>query len=127
MTYSTNANPIYFRATFMTQVTYDIIDQNGDLDSFTELDPFSEQLMDLVDSLTRFTIIRWTGQQLTTLVYNAYGNTTLIWLVLMCNGMVSRTELRNGMMLRLPYLSDINAWQVQNAINVASIGDVKLI
>jgi hypothetical protein len=113
MSFSTKAAPQYFRANFMSEVTYTIFDATtGEPQSFTELDPLSQNLNDLVDSLQRFTMIRWTGQQLTTLVYRVYGNTSLIWLVLMCNGMISRTELRMGMVLRFPLLADI-----QSAIN----------
>jgi hypothetical protein len=127
MGYSTNVNTAYFRANFLDEITYDIVDTNGMLNSFTELDPFSLDIHLLVDSLQRFTTVKWTGQQLTTLVYATYGNTTLIWLVLMCNGMLSRTELRMGMILKFPFLADINAWIAQNIVTTNSIGNTLLI
>lgn len=127
MPYSTKVNSQYFRANFENTVTYDVITNIGTLESFTELDPLSESLHDFVDSLSRFIIKRWTGQQFTTMVYEVYGNTTLIWLVLMCNGMVSRTELRRGMLVRFPYLEDIQAYMTQQAVTAKATNSVVLI
>lgn len=109
MSYSTACNPNYFRANFMDQVTYTIVGTNGEQVEFTDCDPLSPQLQLLLENLTHFEVVKYTGQQFTTLVYNKYGNTTLIWLVLLVNGFMSRTELRSGMMVRWPLQSQIDA------------------
>jgi hypothetical protein len=128
MPYSTFVAPQYFRANFMTQVTYKILDPTtGAPTPYTELDPLSDTLQTLVDSLQTFTLSRWTGQQFTTLVYQAYGNTTLIWLVLMVNGMISRTELRKGMIIRWPVMVEIQAAMNSLTLAANSVNDVILI
>jgi hypothetical protein len=117
MSYSTNCAPTYFRANMMDLVTYPIVNANGSVSQFTERDPFTLMLHLFIEKLTVFQVEKYTGQQFTTLVYKKYGNTTMIWIVLMVNGLLSRTELRSGMMLRWPIKEQIDAVMQEFTLN----------
>jgi hypothetical protein len=104
---STVGNDRYLRSNYCASASYDVIDSNG-VRTIRELDPLSPKFHEFLERLTAYDIVEYKGQQFTTMVYQYYGNTTLIWLVLLYNGLLSRTELRVGMMLKFPYLAQIH-------------------
>ena len=99
----TESNQEYQRAGFMRKLEYLTVEPTTyEMAQKAELDPLSPEIHDFIDSLNEFTMVTWQGQQITTLCQLHHGTVTTIWIVLMVNGMLSRTELRNGMELRFP-------------------------
>jgi hypothetical protein len=109
MAYSTNCDPDYFRSGLMDTVSYTVYNNDGSVGQITECDPLTEKFHQIIGSFTRFETERYTGQQFTTIINRKYGSTTPIWLVLVVNGLFSRTELRSGMMVRYPLKEDVDA------------------
>ena len=109
MAFTTNCNPNFFRSVVNASVSYNIVNADGSITAISELDPFSDTIHNFVNSLTVFEQLQYNGENFTLTVYKNYGTTTLIWLVLMVNGLLSRTELRPGMVLKWPLLANIQA------------------
>lgn len=118
MAHTTNYDPDYLRSNFCDAISYPVVNTDGSIGIIKELDPYSLDIHRLMESLTLFTSLKYTGQQFTTMVYNVYGNTTLIWLVLMYNGLLSRTELRTGMVLKFPLKTQTDAFIRASKITV---------
>jgi hypothetical protein len=104
---TSNANPAFYRQNYMDAKTYEIVSENGDVFTVSELDPLSESLQRFLEELTLFEIVDYDGRQFTTIIYEKYGTTSLWWLVLLVNGLLSRTELRVGMALKFPILQEV--------------------
>lgn len=101
---TTHFLPELARSEFMSVVTYTVPYYD---DVVVEIDPLSPKLHDFVNALTSFYEYPYAGQQLTTIAYEYHRTTTTVWLILMVNGLLSRTELMPGMILKIPDLNDI--------------------
>ena len=126
MAYTTNCDVAYFRSNFLQNIAYPVINTDGSVGAVREVDPFSSDLHRLLEKLTLFTTQTYTGQQFTTMVYKAYGNTTLIWLVLLYNGLMSRTELRPGMVLKFPLKEQVDQYIRDSKVSIPR-GQVEVI
>ena len=109
---TTNYNPRYDFVNFLAE--YDITSASArlfDPGAVEQAPDFLDQnLVELMYSLRLgglYTVRQY--ESLTTIVYNAYGNTTLWWVVLMFNGLETSMQLQPGMQLKLPTLDSINA------------------
>ena len=107
MTISTSSSPKYWQTTFLpTKIASD-----GGL----YVDILGDALVDLVTSIT--TTIPYTvkeGDQLTTICYQFYQNTSLYYLVLYYNGLLFWDEVQPGDILQIPSLSQINLFFGRN-------------
>ena len=99
---SSFAVPEYYRAARMDKVL------NEDT-GLSEVDPLSPRLHEMLRSFSRWQVITYAGERLTTIAYNVHGTTSTWWLILMFNGLDSMNELQPGMRLKIPYLQDIRA------------------
>jgi hypothetical protein len=126
MAYTTNCDADYFASTFHDSVSYNVINTDGSVGTVREIDPFSVNIHRLMENLTLFTTQTYTGQQFTTMVYKVYGNTTLIRLVLLYNGLLSRTELRPGMVIKFPLKEQIDEF-IRNTKTAIPRGRVEVI
>lgn len=102
---TTHYNENFARSKFLREVEYYVpyYDQ-----TVVELDPLSPEIHEFINRLTEFTQHTYIGEQLTTLCHKYHNSTTTIWMVLMVNGFMSRTELQPGMTLQIPTLTTIN-------------------
>lgn len=120
MPYSTEARSEFFRTGMMRQVEYSAIHPTLlILNQVVERDPLSPEIHEFIDSLYEFSIYEWGGEQITTVCQKYHGTTTTIWIVLMVNGLLSRTELRRGMVLRIPTMNCIR--EILRRMNLANI------
>ena len=102
---TTNYNPNFARSNFLREVSYYVPYYDSNV---VELDPLSPEIHDFIERLTEFTDHSYIGEQLTTLCFQYHRCTTTVWIVLMVNGFLSRTELQPGMIIKFPTLNAIN-------------------
>lgn len=92
---SNNAARTYYRKNFLGKVKRPF-DQEVP-------DPLSQKLLDLVENIPTYKVHMYSADEtFTTLVYRAYGSTSLWWLVLLYNGLFSPLDLMPGMVINFP-------------------------
>ena len=101
---TTNYNPAFARAGFLSEIKYEVPFYNQ---TVVELDPLSPQIHEFINGLTEFSNHSYVGEQLTTICNDYHKTTTSVWIVLMVNGLLSRTELQPGMILKIPTLENM--------------------
>ena len=73
------------------------------------LDALDQEILNLVNNITTFTEHTFVDAEVfTTLVYNAYGNTTIAWFIAYFKGFYHPFDLQAGMIIRFPALSDVD-------------------
>lgn len=117
---TTNYNPLLARANFMEKVEYKDYYHDAWIE---ELDPLSPEIHEFISALSQFRNYSYAGEQLTTICNQAHGTTTTVWIVLMVNGLLSRTDLRIGMILKIPTIDNIR--QVMNSRNIQRLTKVQ--
>lgn len=118
---SNNYNANFLRTTLMNEIRYDEYRQ-GDIKLIEELDPLSPEIHEFISDLSVFADYTYIGEQLTTVCNRYHGCTTTVWIVLMVNGLMSRTDLRVGMVLKIPTYD--NLIYVINRRNIRRVTDV---
>lgn len=117
---TTNFVETYRRSRFLDEITYYVPYYD---EQVIELDPFTPYIHEFISRLTVFTSVTYMGEQLTTLCHRYHGTTTTRWIVLMVNGLMSQTELRNGMNLQVPTVE--NMQEVTNQLLREKIANVQ--
>ncbi len=101
--YSTNYEPRFTLEALFKE--FEITFENGDVDY--RRDYAGNKIVRFIKRIQEFTPVRYDGSKpLTTLVYEAYGSTTAIWLVMLYNG-VHPLEIIPGTTIKMPDLTSL--------------------
>lgn len=100
MPLSTNANNQYLLENFAP------VETGSDGKKYRDFD--SHKLYELIRSLNLYLGYDWSDEeQITSLSYNIYGNTTEFWMIQFYNGFLDSLELTGGAFLKLPIPQEI--------------------
>lgn len=106
---SISPSPVGFSPRYDMQSLMPAIDVTSGTDQLARpgkrtlmIDALDQKLVDALESISSFNEVVWAGVKLTTLCFQAHGTPNTKFLVLAFNGLGSETELRPGMVLRIP-------------------------
>ena len=74
------------------------------------VDVLDQRFVDLLESVTAWHTVMWTGGKMTTFSYLQYGVQNMWFIILTFNGLSSPLQLRPGMWLRVPAKVQIDAY-----------------
>jgi hypothetical protein len=82
------------------------------------VDFLDQKWVDVLAGIDQWVVVTWTGQKITTLVYNVQNVTSAWLLVLAFNGLSHPMQLQHGMQLRIPTRASLEA--ILRRMNAAS-------
>jgi len=119
--YSTNYDARYDINNFMDTVEVEY--ENGFVEVYPDF--LNHKLSSLLDKIQDWTPYVYNGaEHLTTICYKMYGNTTVIWLIMMYNGIMHPLEVAPGTMLMMPDRQQVDTYLKDVKSNIGKVVEI---